>query len=201
MILTIAQYKGGVGKTTTAFHFAAYFQMQAPTLLLDSDPNRNAIEWAQRGGENIPFKVAPMTHGSKLAGQYTHIINDTKAREDTSDIVEIAEGCDLLVLPTEPGPMEYQTLLEMIEKLRESKVDPSHYRVLITKVPPLPARDGQMLYDALAGDDIPVFNNFIRYFKVFKKAAASGVPVYAVKDPKSSEAWNDYANACQEVQP
>src|SRR6266498_4481016 len=83
MILTIAQYKGGVGKTTTAFHFAAYFQMQAPTLLLDSDPNRNAIEWAQRGGENIPFKVAPMTHGSKLAGQHPHLLTDPTPRAAT----------------------------------------------------------------------------------------------------------------------
>src|SRR6266545_4952696 len=97
MILTIAQYKGGVGKTTTAFHFAAYFQMQAPTLLIDSDPNRNAYEWAQRGGDSIPFRVVTQNQGIKVAGQYTHIINDTKAREDTSDLVEIVEGCDLLV--------------------------------------------------------------------------------------------------------
>ena len=37
MIISIAGFKGGVGKTTTAVHFAAYLQQSAPTLLIDGD--------------------------------------------------------------------------------------------------------------------------------------------------------------------
>ena len=47
MILTVASFKGGVGKTTSAIHFAAYLQQQAPTLLIDGDPNRSATTWAR----------------------------------------------------------------------------------------------------------------------------------------------------------
>ena len=42
MIITVASYKGGVGKTTTAVHLAAYLQSLGPTLLLDGDQTRNA---------------------------------------------------------------------------------------------------------------------------------------------------------------
>ena len=38
MYITVTNYKGGVGKTTTAVHLAAYFQRLAPTLLIDGDP-------------------------------------------------------------------------------------------------------------------------------------------------------------------
>jgi chromosome partitioning protein len=58
MIITVASYKGGVGKTTTAIHLAAYFQRLAPTLLIDGDIIRASTKWSHRGnGKGYPFKV------------------------------------------------------------------------------------------------------------------------------------------------
>ena len=47
-ILTVTGYKGGVGKSTTAFHLAAFFSEIGETVLVDGDPNRTAIKWAER---------------------------------------------------------------------------------------------------------------------------------------------------------
>jgi chromosome partitioning protein len=58
MIFTVTSYKGGVGKTTTAIHLAAYLSRKAPTLLVDGDAIRSATKWRERGGnEGLPFKV------------------------------------------------------------------------------------------------------------------------------------------------
>ena len=58
MIITVTSYKGGVGKTTTAIHLAAYLQTLAPTLLVDGDAIRSATKWNLRSeGKGLPFKV------------------------------------------------------------------------------------------------------------------------------------------------
>jgi chromosome partitioning protein len=61
MIVTVASFKGGVGKTTTAVHLGCYLQKKAPTLLIDGDENRSATGWNERGG--LPFKVVDELQG------------------------------------------------------------------------------------------------------------------------------------------
>jgi chromosome partitioning protein len=46
MIITVASFKGGVGKTTTAIHLAVYMQQKFPSFLIDGDPSSSATEWA-----------------------------------------------------------------------------------------------------------------------------------------------------------
>lgn len=55
MIITTAAFKGGVGKTTTSIHVAAFLQQHGDTLLVDGDPNRSATRWSKRG-PGFPFK-------------------------------------------------------------------------------------------------------------------------------------------------
>lgn len=75
MIVTLASLKGGVGKTTSAVHIAARLQQKAPTLLVDCDSNRSALQWAENG--LLPFRVASDTQALKLAKQCSQILQYT----------------------------------------------------------------------------------------------------------------------------
>jgi chromosome partitioning protein len=77
VIITIASFKGGVAKTTTAVHLAAYFQDKLPTLLIDGDPNRSATGWSRRG--QLPFKVVDERQAAKYARDFEHCVIDTEA--------------------------------------------------------------------------------------------------------------------------
>src|SRR5262249_1318465 len=104
MIITVASYKGGVGKTTTAVHLAAYLQTLAPTLLLDGDDTRNATAWCKRG-KGFDFKVADEVQAARFARDFTHTVIDTGQRPKQVDLKVLSEGCDLLVVPAVPASL------------------------------------------------------------------------------------------------
>jgi cellulose biosynthesis protein BcsQ len=103
IIATIAGFKGGVGKSTTAVHLAAYLNAKAPTLLIDGDPNRSVTGWAKRGG--LPFQVIDERQAARFARDYQHVVIDTQARPSREDLEVLAGGCDILVIPSTPDAL------------------------------------------------------------------------------------------------
>ncbi len=196
MIVTVASHKGGVGKTTTAVHLAAYLQTLAPTLLLDGDDTRNATAWSQRG-RGFPFRIADEVQAARLARNFTHTVIDTGQRPKQVDLKALAEGCDLLIIPAVPASLDTDGLVLTLQALQE--LGQPNYRVLLTKVPPHPEPEGAQLRTELAAQDIPLFETDIPRLKAFEKAAAAGVSVCDVDDPRAKRAWKAYAAVGKEL--
>src|SRR4051812_6121066 len=133
MIVTVASFKGGVGKTTTAVHLAAFLQDNAPTMLVDGDPNRSASGWDRKGG--LPFKVDER-QSIRHSRDFEHIVIDTQARPSQEDLTELVKGCDLLVIPATPDSLSLEALLLTVDALQQLNAE--RYRILLTMVPPKP---------------------------------------------------------------
>ena len=195
MIITVASFKGGVGKTTTAVHLAAFLQAKKDTLLIDGDPNRSASGWAKRG--TLPFKVVDERQAARFARDYENVVIDTQARPSREDLEALAGGCDLLVIPSTPDALSLDALTLTVDTLRSLAAE--RYRILLTMIPPKPSRDGEEARSMLEEASLPMFAGSIRRLVAFQKAALQGVPVSQVNDPRAQAGWEDYEAVGREL--
>lgn len=191
-IITVTGYKGGVTKSTSSVHIATYFSDFGKTILVDSDPNRTALAWSQRG--SLPFVVADDCQAMKMIAGNDFVIIDTPARPDSSDLKELAKGCDLLILPTIPDVVSLEPMLKTAQDLGDAS-----YRALLAIVPPHPSKEGATMRQELLDNGIPVFRTMIRRSAGFQKAALEGVPIRDVSDSRSRLAWRDYQALEKEI--
>lgn len=195
-MITVAGFKGGIGKTTTAVHLACYLSGLGKTLLVDGDPNRSATGWSKRGeGNSFPFKVVDLMQAALYSPKYEHIVIDTAARPDRNELEALVDGCDLLILPTTPDALAVDALLQTVDLLQSLESD--RYRILLTMVHPKPVKMAQQAREALA--EVPLFDTEIRRLIAYEKAALMGVPVYEVKDRMAKIAWGDYEQVGKEI--
>ncbi len=193
MIIAITSLKGGCSKTTTAIHLAAYLQTKAPTLLIDADKNRSALTWAKP--EKLSFKVVSETAAPKYIKDYTHIVIDTQARPSPEDFEELADGCDLLILPTTPRALDLDALAQTVNVLQQMGAT---FKILLTQIPArsTAAKDARK---SLGEIGLPIFKAEIKRLVAFERSPLLGVTVKDYPDSRASDGWSGYVAVGKEI--
>jgi chromosome partitioning protein len=193
MIITITALKGGVGKTTTSVHLAAYLQEHAPTLLIDADRNRSALVWSRE--DKLPFTVASQAGATAIISKYTHIITDTQARPEQDELKDLVASSDLLIVPTTANHLDIDTTIKTSELLETWG---AKYKVLLTQVDSR-TKTGRAAKTILEEAKLPMFKAEIPLLVAFERSSSRGVIIRDCIDPRAQFGWSKYQSVGREV--
>ena len=197
MLVTVASYKGGVGKTTTALHVAAYlYKKYKSVMLIDHDPNRTATEWAARGSA-LPFPVYSVDReAARQLPRFAHCVIDTAARPGTADLAGLAKGSNLVIIPTLAAAGSLSAAMATAHALTALDVP---WRLLLTWVPPRPSKAGAETLAALQSQQTPVFKTWIARSSIYSNAELAGKLASDLPGRRAQAAWEAYRSISKEI--
>jgi chromosome partitioning protein len=147
-VVTVAQQKGGAGKSTLAIHLAvAWAKAGRRVAVVDIDPQASVSHWDERRGSNANGKAnghSEMPHVVKLAGWRTANEVDRLGREH--DIVVIdspphaateariaVRAAKLVVVPMQPSVMDLWATQATLDMAKAERVPAL---IVLNRVPP-----------------------------------------------------------------
>jgi len=152
-IITVAQQKGGTGKTTLAAHLAvAFARKNQAVAILDVDPQGSLGEWFEarerclgEGATGLSFRTASgwgaRREARSLARDYGVVLVDTPPKSD-SEARPAIEAADLVIVPVQPTPVDVWATVSTLGIIARERVTGL---LVINRVPQRALLTGEMV--------------------------------------------------------
>lgn len=204
-ILTVAQQKGGSGKTTLAAHLAVALARQSgePVAILDVDPQGSLGTWYEARerslGEDetgLEFRTASgwgaRREARSLARSHGYVVVDTPPKTDT-DAKPAIDAADYVIVPVQPTPVDLWATSQTIE-LASRESTPA--LLVLNRVPPRASLTAEMT-DAIVESGYDTLTTRLGNRTVF--AAAMGKGFAVTEEAPTSKAALEVASLIEEL--
>lgn len=168
-VITIAQQKGGAGKTTLAAHLGVMLsEFGLNVAMIDVDPQGSLSAWykvrKQLGGAVAPLTFV-QTSGTQLASElrrlgsaHDFIIVDSPPHADTDARNAVALS-NLVIIPMQPSPLDLWATQATLKMARKAKVP---VKMVLNRVNPQ-AKLSQKMREEMKDLSLSLFGNRVIY--------------------------------------
>jgi chromosome partitioning protein len=141
-VITVAQQKGGAGKTTLAAHIAvALSQKGNRVAIIDIDPQGSLTHWhkvrEERFGEGYTGLTFAAVSGWRVGGEVTrlrrlcdYVVIDSPPHTETEARTAI-RSADIIIIPVQPSPTDLWATKATLELAKNEKIP---VRVVLNRV-------------------------------------------------------------------
>ena len=182
-VIAVLNQKGGSGKTTIATHLARALQLAgADVLLVDSDPQGSARDWAAVR-EDQPLTVVGIDRPTidrdlkQVARKDFVVIDGAPQAADLA--VSAIKAADFVLIPVQPSPYDIWATADLVElvKQRIEVTDGKLQAAFVVSRAIKGTRIGGEVADALAGYALPILDARITQRVSYPGTAAAGTTV------------------------
>lgn len=184
-ILTVAQQKGGSGKTTLAAHLAVALAKRSgePVAVLDVDPQGSLGTWFEAREDNLgedrtglEFRTASgwgaRREARSLAKSHGYVIIDTPPKTD-SDAKPAIDAADFVLVPIQPTPVDLWATSQTVDFAAREDTPAI---LILNRVPSRASLTGEMA-KAIADSGFETLQARLGNRTVFASAMGQGVSV------------------------
>lgn len=201
-VLAVLNQKGGSGKTTIATHLARALQLAgAEVLLVDSDPQGSARDWAAVR-EDQPLTVVGIDRPTierdlkNIARKDFVVIDGAPQAADLA--VSAIKAANFILIPVQPSPYDIWATADLVDLVKQ-RIDVTDGRLQAAFVVSRAikgTRIGAEVTEALGGYGLPVLDTRITQRVIYPSTAAGGTTVLDV-EPAGDAAAEVHALAAE----
>ena len=197
-IFTIANRKGGVGKTTLATNLAVALSNKGKTLLVDTDDQKSAYNWNECRQEKLNSISVIDNLGKTLQplnDEYEFILIDIAGR-DSEVFREALLISDKLIVPTQASILDLELLPYIADKVETAhKLNPELKAYIVINRASANPKNNEVSEAKEFISKYPIFkllNTVIHDRKQFRDAIIGGLSVSEMGSSKAHDELNRF---------